>query len=1039
MAAVIGALRIDLSASVAQFAADMASAGKVLEGFGKKFKTIAHDLTALGGTLSIALTAPIVALGVSASKVATEAAQATGQVEAALRSMGNTSGKTSGQLEQAANALAHVSTYTKDDILRNVTVGLLRFGNVQGPVFDRAQKSVVDLAARMGGDLAGATTLVGRALEDPVGGLGRLSRAGIVLTTQQKEMIKNLVLSGQGMKAQTVLLDLLDQKFAGSAAAMRAATPGADLKESWHDFEETLGRIVNQFLPPLTAMLSRLIDKFQELPPGVQKATVEFAAAAAVIGPVILLFGGVFEAASKIAEGLGGLLKLFEGLGAAAGAEGAAGGLEVLADAFGPIGIAVGAAIAFVVAFKDKFVAAISDLWTEAQQVLGPDFQQLMSAFGNAWTALTSGPFGQALGFILSGLADLLAWLLKVFGSTVIQALGAFFKFAADGLNAVADVLNFVGDLLTGNFSKAWSDMGNFVLDVVAGVLRGLATLIPGLDGIATRLEEIQGKAHAAANPPKLPGPPPRIAPPPPAVLPPLKPPTFNTGTQHHPKSHVADATETLQRGLKDLGTSISDATQNVPEAIAKANGFTKSLDSLVAAAIKAHVNTKAFAQTIADLRAQISTFRTTELQREADAFAKSVDADKRAVDDFGKGGVDPLTAKLREVDDRYQSLKDTITEEIEKNKVLADSNDAAAKAMARLKEQLAALEAAHAAATSAANMQYQAEQRIAELQAQQTNLQTSTEIRDFRANSTGAGAAIGAAAQAQQKAQDELDQRRLSLEVEIAKLESERQDALRVGDVAAAARLQSNLDLQTKFLDLVNTTTATQLAKQEQLNQAWDNFSNNLSTAIEDIGAKGKNVGQDLGNAIKGLMHDAIIKPFADQAAGAITKTIRNALGLGGGDQKPTGAPGDPIFVAPAQDMANLLGGGQAGGGGAGGGGLSDMLSRMFNVTGAGGSLASGIGGAMQGIGSFFSSFLGGLAGGGRMGAGNWAVVGEKGPELWAPSRSGYVIPHEQAFGVGRAPIIQNWNITTPDVAAFGHSERQLARQANRSLRVMG
>ena len=1040
MSAVIGALRIDLSASVAQFASDMASAGTVLEGFGKKFKAVAHDLTTLGTTLSLALTLPIVALGVSASKVATEAAQATGQVEAAIKSMGNTSGRSSAQLEATSKALAHVSTYTSVDILRNVTAGMLQFGNVQGPIFDRAQKSVIDLATRMGGDLAGATTLVGRALEDPIGGLTRLARAGIVLTEQQKDQIKALVKNGEGMKAQVAILDLLDQKFGGSAAAMRAATPGADVKESWHEFEETLGKIVNQFLPPLTAMLSKLIDKFQELPPGVQKAAVEFAAAAAVIGPIILLFGGIAEGAVKIASSLGGLLKLFEGFGAAAGTEGAAGGLAVLADAFGPVGIAVGAAVAFVVAFKDTFIKALSDVWTYAQAVLGPAWQQLATSFGNAWTALTTGPVGESLHFILQGLADLIAWLLKAFGTGMVNILAGFFKFVADGFNAFADVLNFIGDLLTGKFSKAWTDMGNFVLDTIAGIIRGIATLIPALDGVATKLEEIQNRAHAAQQPqkPVAPGPAfaPQLARP---ALTPLKPQVFNQGKTSAPKSHVADATETLKTGLADLGQSITEETLAVPAAISKTDAFTKSLDHLIEAAKKAHVNTAAFGAVVADLRAKIAEFRTTELQREAEKFAKSVDADAKAVDDFGKGGLDPLTQKLRDVDDRYNNLKDTITEEIKANEILAKSNADAAAAMAKLQAQLAALETAHTAAATAARAQYAAEQAIADLRQQETNLSTAKSIRDFRANATGVGAAVGSADQATQKAQDQLDQQRLALEIEIKTLQTQRDKDVADGYLDEAKRLDSNIALQTQFLNLVNSTTAQQLAGQEKLNQAWDSFSNNLSTAIEDIGAKGKNVGQDLGKAVQGLLHDAIIKPFADQAAGSLTKMIRGALGLGD-NSKPDGSANNPFHVIPL--------GGSATAGPAGGlagvlqnpiGAVSDAFQRMTGLSQIGGSVGSGISSAVNGIGSFFSSFLGGLAGGGRMTSGSWAVVGEEGPELWAPNRTGYIVPQEQAFGGGSRSMTVIQNIQTPDVASFGHSDRQLARQANRSLRQIG
>ena len=68
MAAVVGALRADLSASAAKFEQDMGRAAAALEKFGKKASKIGDTLETAGLRITAALTVPLAALGASAIK-----------------------------------------------------------------------------------------------------------------------------------------------------------------------------------------------------------------------------------------------------------------------------------------------------------------------------------------------------------------------------------------------------------------------------------------------------------------------------------------------------------------------------------------------------------------------------------------------------------------------------------------------------------------------------------------------------------------------------------------------------------------------------------------------------------------------------------------------------------------------------------------------------------------------------------------------------------------------------------------------------------
>src|SRR5688572_5796406 len=149
MAAVIGALRADLSASVAQFEQDMGRAAVAVRNFGKQAAAVSRNLEAAGQRMTLAITAPFIALAITSAKAAAESRDAIAQVESRLASMGNASGKTKEQLLASAAALQRLSTYDDDDILRNSTNALLTFGNVSGDVFDRAQRAALDMATSL--------------------------------------------------------------------------------------------------------------------------------------------------------------------------------------------------------------------------------------------------------------------------------------------------------------------------------------------------------------------------------------------------------------------------------------------------------------------------------------------------------------------------------------------------------------------------------------------------------------------------------------------------------------------------------------------------------------------------------------------------------------------------------------------------------------------------------------------------------------------------------------------------------------------------
>jgi len=546
MAAVIGALRVELSASIAKFQEDMGKAAQSVKKFAREAKKQGESIQKVGTSMSIALTAPLVAFGIKAVKESREAAQAFGQVEAALKSTGGQSGRTAEQLKKSAEALEDISTFDDDVILADVTARLLRFGNIQGQVFDDAQLAIVNLSSRLKIDLASATTLVGKALNQPILGLQALNRAGVTFTAEQKKMIVGLVDSGRGLEAQKIILGELGKQFGGAAADLRKNDPFAALNQSLRDFAETAGPFIVDIIEPLVAGLKGIAEWFNSLSDSSKGVVVTIAALVAVAGPLVFIVGGLIK-------NLGLILPVLAGL--------KAGLLGVSAVMWGWIGIIV-AGVAALVIFRKA-----------------------------------------------------------------------------------------IGNLLTGNFTAAWAEAKKAALDTVSsitGMFKNNPIEIP---------VKLAAGGGAAGVPGKT---------------------SFN-------KSEGKKGSVDFPDEIK-VGPSLLEAA------------------------------------------------------KDAEKFSRAVDKSAIAVSRFSKGSLDPLSEKFESIDDAYDSLRNQIEENIEDNRRLATTNDAAALTMERLKKQLDDLTVAHGLARDAAQSQWEAENKIRDIELKRDTFRAQEELFCVHLNCGRAG-----------------------------------------------------------------------------------------------------------------------------------------------------------------------------------------------------------------------------------------------------------------------------------------------------------
>lgn len=264
------------------------------------------NIQKLGKELSMAVTLPIAALGVTAVQAFDKQAKAIAQVEAGLKSTGGAVGFTSTQLQKMASELQNNTLFGDEEILQGATAQLLTFTNITGQQFERTQKAALDLATRLDGDLKGASIQLGKALNDPVKNLSALSRSGIQFSEDQKAVITSLAETGRLAEAQTLILNELDKQYGGSAEAAAKAGAGGikQLQNAFGDLQEEFGAIIMDFLPPLVNGLKSLVQGFSNMSQGAKTAIVVFSGIAAAAGPVMILIPQMIKGLSLLRLGI---------------------------------------------------------------------------------------------------------------------------------------------------------------------------------------------------------------------------------------------------------------------------------------------------------------------------------------------------------------------------------------------------------------------------------------------------------------------------------------------------------------------------------------------------------------------------------------------------------------------------------------------------------------------------------------------------------------------------------------------------------------
>ena len=174
---------------------------------------------------NIAVGAALFQLGryaIMATKGAEKAKIASKKLGAVLESMGVE--KATKRVDAYAESL-QTTVWVDADVIKATQTKLATFAelnksiNKTGGAFDRATVAALDMAAAGFGTAEGNAVQLGKALNDPIKGIGALTRSGITFTKAERKKLQSLVDSNRILAAQDLILKAIEKQVGGTAAA----------------------------------------------------------------------------------------------------------------------------------------------------------------------------------------------------------------------------------------------------------------------------------------------------------------------------------------------------------------------------------------------------------------------------------------------------------------------------------------------------------------------------------------------------------------------------------------------------------------------------------------------------------------------------------------------------------------------------------------------------------------------------------------------------------------------------------------------------
>lgn len=356
-------LVVKISADMQDFEKDIGSVQSKLDGFGTKMKSV-------GTTMSLAFTAPILAMGGASIKLASDMAETMNKIDVTFKE------NASVVKEWAKNSIEQMGLSQASALDATALFG--DFASSMG----LTSKDTLDMSmslTQLGADLASFKNVDIEQAMNALAGVftgetESLKRLGVVMTEVNLETFalaqgiqKPIDKMSQAEKVQLRYAYLMNVTKNAQGDFARTADGSANqmrmFQENLKELGTTIGAIILPFFTSFITKLNDLVKFFTNLNPKTQKFLIILAGVVAVIGPLLIILGFIASAISS-------LIGLFVSLNVAMLPLLATIGLIILAI------VAIGVAVFLIIKYWDEIKAFFIATWEKIKEIFfkGLDF-----------------------------------------------------------------------------------------------------------------------------------------------------------------------------------------------------------------------------------------------------------------------------------------------------------------------------------------------------------------------------------------------------------------------------------------------------------------------------------------------------------------------------------------------------------------------------------------------------------------------------------------------------------------------------------------
>lgn len=472
------------------------------------------------GTTSDIVTDGLTAFGMSAKESGRFA-----DVMAAASTNANTNVTMLGESFKYCAATAGAMGYNIEDI--SVALGVMANAGIKGSTAGTTLKNVIANMAKPTDAQAAVMQKLGISLTDGSGnmksfaevmnnlrssfnGLSETEKASYATTLAGKESMSGLLTIVNASAADFDKLTEAINGSSGSAEAMAAKMLDnlkgqlTLLKSAVEGIAITIGDKLLPYLKKFVSWVQKAADYINNLSDAQVDSIMKWAAIAAAIPPIIMVFGKVVTMVGTVQRTFGTITKTIANFGGIIG--------TITSPAGIVIGVLAAIAVAAVLIIKNwdqvkAFLQNVGNWFKNAFEKAGfsvQGFKDKFTSIGNTVGSIAgkissfvkniAGIFKKEFAGSVGEGADAAGGAFETIVGGAVAAFDTIVTAVDKGLKAFNAILEFFGGAFTGNWDSAAQDFRNsikniFPPDIAAGIINVFNTLLPGIKAVASGIK----------------------------------------------------------------------------------------------------------------------------------------------------------------------------------------------------------------------------------------------------------------------------------------------------------------------------------------------------------------------------------------------------------------------------------------------------------------------------------------------------------------------------------------------------------------------